>query len=88
MHFHDLRHTWASWLAQSGTPLNVLQELGGWECEAMVKRYAHLAPAQFISYSEKIAKMFNDTNLTQIGFENTEADMSESLDMIGGQGQN
>ena len=42
--FHDLRHTWASWHIQNGTPLNVLQELGGWESIEMVRRYAHLAP--------------------------------------------
>ena len=29
--WHDLRHTWASWHAQAGTPLHVLQELGGSE---------------------------------------------------------
>lgn len=29
--FHDLRHTWASWLIQSGVPLLALQEMGGWE---------------------------------------------------------
>ncbi|HBN22304.1 MAG TPA: hypothetical protein DD412_03605 [Holosporales bacterium] len=28
--WHDWRHTWASWHAQEGTPLSVLQELGGW----------------------------------------------------------
>ena len=41
--WHDLRHTWASWHVQSGTPLNVLQELGGWASYDMVLRYAHLS---------------------------------------------
>jgi integrase len=41
--WHDLRHTWASWHAQSGTPLHVLQELGGWQTASMVKVYAHLS---------------------------------------------
>ena len=39
---HNLRHTWASWLVQNGTPLNVVQEMGAWESEGMVRRYAHL----------------------------------------------
>lgn len=41
--WHDLRHTWASWHVQGGTPLFALQELAGWETERMVRRYAHLA---------------------------------------------
>ncbi|MBC3871219.1 tyrosine-type recombinase/integrase [Undibacterium oligocarboniphilum] len=41
--WHDLRHTWASWHAQDGTPLNVLRELGGWATSEMVQRYAHLS---------------------------------------------
>jgi integrase len=61
--WHDLRHTWASWLAQQGTPMNVLQELGGWECETMVRRYAHLAPAQLVEHSERVADMLNGTNM-------------------------
>lgn len=40
--FHDLRHTWASWHVQAGTPLAVLKELGGWESMEMVMRYGHL----------------------------------------------
>jgi len=43
--WHDLRHTWASCHVQAGTPLHVLQELGGWECVEMVRKYAHLSTA-------------------------------------------
>jgi len=32
-----------SWHIQSGTPLHILQELGGWESSEMVERYAHLS---------------------------------------------
>jgi len=39
--WHDLRHTWATWHVQKGTPLEILQELGGWSDFKMVKRYAH-----------------------------------------------
>jgi integrase len=49
--FHDLRHCWASWHVQSGTPLHVLQELGGWETPAMVRRYAHLATQHLAPYA-------------------------------------
>jgi integrase len=48
--FHDLRHTWASWHIQHGTPMFALQELGGWETERMVRRYAHLAADHLAVY--------------------------------------
>lgn len=41
--WHDLRHTWATWHVQRGTPIDVLQELGGWSDHTMVKRYAHFS---------------------------------------------
>jgi integrase len=47
-----LRHTWASWHVQSGTPLFALQELGGWESTEMVRRYAHLAADHLAAYAE------------------------------------
>ena len=52
--WHDLRHTWASWLVQSGVSLSVLQEMGGWESIEMVQRYAHLAPEHLHECSTKI----------------------------------
>ncbi len=51
LHFHDLRHTWASWHVQAGTPLFVLKELGGWETLEMVKKYAHLNPEHLAAYA-------------------------------------
>ncbi len=44
--FHDLRHTWASWMIQEGVAEGQLQELGGWKDRDMMRRYAHLAPTQ------------------------------------------
>jgi integrase len=52
--WHDLRHTWASWHVQNGTPLNVLQELGGWESPQMVRRYAHFSAGHLAAYVSKL----------------------------------
>ena len=52
--WHDLRHTWASWHVQSGTPLHVLQELGGWASFAMVQRYAHLAADHLAPWADRL----------------------------------
>lgn len=53
--WHDLRHTWASWHVQGGTPLAVLQELGGWESSEMVRRYAHLGCEHTAVYANQIS---------------------------------
>jgi len=50
--WHDLRHTWASWHVQNGTPLHVLKELGGWADLTMVLRYAHLSSKHLEEYAE------------------------------------
>lgn len=62
--WHDLRHTWASWLAQKGVPLNDIQEMGGWETPAMVRRYAHLSPAH-LAHRAKLLDGLIDTNSAQ-----------------------
>jgi integrase len=55
--WHDLRHTWASWHVQSGTPLHVLQELGAWETAEMVRRYAHLSSEHLAQYVERFSPL-------------------------------
>ena len=52
--WHDLRHTWASWHVQAGTPLQVLMELGGWSTIDMVLKYAHLSSQHLHNAAGKI----------------------------------
>lgn len=65
--WHDLRHTWASWLVQSGVPLAALQEMGGWETPAMVQRYAHMSSEHLLTHAAAIDAILipNDTNTAQ-----------------------
>jgi hypothetical protein len=54
--WHDLRHTWASWHVQAGTPLFALQEMGGWSSAEMVRRYAHLAADHLAPFAAKLCR--------------------------------
>jgi integrase len=55
--WHDLRHTWASLMRQSGEGLDVIQELGAWQDPRMVRRYAHLSTDHLAKFSATIDRV-------------------------------
>lgn len=57
-HFHDLRHTFASYLAMSGATLAELAEALGHKTLAMVKRYAHLSEAHTSAVVRRMTEKF------------------------------
>jgi hypothetical protein len=66
-------------LVQKGTPLYELQEMGGWKLAEMVRRYAHLAPAQMAKHGAVIGALLHDTNTAQEGMERTAATTKKRL---------
>ena len=59
LHFHSLRHTFATWLVQSGVGIYEVQKLMGHSSVAVTQVYAHLAPSELHSAEEKIALSLN-----------------------------
>lgn len=54
--WHGLRHTWATWHIQNGTPVEVLKDLGGWSDLRMVMNYAHHTPGHLASFANNSGK--------------------------------
>ena len=54
--WHGFRHTWATWHIQSGTPLDVLQKLGGWSDHRMVLNYAQHSAGYLASFANNNRK--------------------------------
>ena len=54
-HWHDLRHTAASYLAMSGVSLVEIAKVLGHRTLAMVARYAHLSDGHIVATGEKLA---------------------------------
>jgi integrase len=61
--WHDLRHSWASWHRQAGTPTHELQRLGGWRSSVMVERYAHLAPDHLAKAANRLDSLLGGYDL-------------------------
>ena len=69
LRFHDLRHTFATRLAQAGVDLYTIQKLGRWKSISMVTRYAHHYPESLragVEVLDKVGKKIS-TNLEQRG---------------------
>ena len=65
-HFHDLRHTFATILLQSGLDLYKVQQLLGHKSSTMTQRYAHHYPESLRSGVEVLDRVRGiSTNLAQ-----------------------
>lgn len=54
--WHGLRHTWATWHVQAGTPLGVLKELGAWSDMRMVMNYSHFSADHVATFANNAGK--------------------------------
>ena len=54
LHFHDLRHTFASQFVMAGGDLYILKEILGHKSITMTQRYAHLSPTYKIKAIDRI----------------------------------
>jgi hypothetical protein len=64
--WHDLRHTWASWHRQAGTPTHERQRLGGWRSSVMVERYANLAPDHLARAANRLDSLLSGYDLATL----------------------
>ena len=65
VHFHDLRHTFASYMAMSGASLREIAELLGHSTIHMTMLYTHLMPSHTHSVVEKMAAQWLTTENTE-----------------------
>lgn len=64
--WHTLRHSWASYHAMNGTPLDMLQRLGGWATRSMVERYVHLTPGYAAQFAENAKPIGHNPRHTKV----------------------
>ena len=59
IHFHSLRHTFASWLVQDGTSIYIIKDFLGHSDVKTTAVYSHLQPTQLHSEVNKISIVLN-----------------------------
>src|SRR3989449_4595494 len=62
LHFHDLRHTFASQFVMAGRDLFILKEILGHKSITMTQRYAHLSPAYKAKATDHLNNIWGTTN--------------------------
>lgn len=60
--FHSLRHTFASWLALQGEPIQVIAEMLGHRTLSMTQRYAHLTGDHKRKAADRLEAAFRGKN--------------------------
>jgi integrase len=65
LHFHSLRHTFASWLVQEGVSLYEVQRLLGHSNIAVTEIYSHLQPCQLHNAVNKLQILETRNQLTK-----------------------
>ncbi len=84
LRFHDLRHTYAGYLAMSGCSLSSLQKLLRLKTIKMVQRYAHLSEEHLQGEVERLDQMWKDFG--KVGPEEAEGQSYKLLISKGGSG--
>jgi site-specific recombinase XerD len=59
LHFHSLRHTFASWLVQKGATLYEVQRLLGHTSSKVTEVYSHLQPEHMRDTVNKVKSSLN-----------------------------
>jgi integrase len=61
--FHGLRHTFATWLARTGVPVEIIEHIGGWSSggrSRVVSNYTHVADVtHLLPYSKRIDEILS-----------------------------
>ncbi len=72
--WHDLRHTFATWLRQEGTPLEVVQRALGHAQITTTMRYAHVADRELQGALHKVPSLSpSETNIVSLSAKKSKA---------------